>query len=382
LIRAIVSIVASLMLLVQASVANAASIVTEWLDEALPAADQVAWEPTVGSRFLAILHTAMYDAWTAYDPVAVGFASGITLKNRGGLNNEATISHAAYTVLRVLAPQRQRALIERMTALGYDPNADTAPAEIGRSAAFAVLAARREDGSNEVGDFADTTGYSPRGSDAPDTWRPIEYFGKHQLPTTPQWGRVLPFALTRADQFRSVPPPAPGTAEWTQQIDTLISTSAALTDVEKAAAEYWAPWGSSPAPHLIEITRFVSNTHDLRLDEGVKLFFVASNAILDASIATWEEKYVYDYVCPITAIHALAMPALWRGGRARCRPHSRTRRRLRALALIRSFPPPASQRWVRQSGSPICRRRPSQPTSPATVLSPPLGRVSSTWRSR
>ena len=92
----------------QASTASAASIVTEWLDEALPYADEVAWEPTVGSRFFGIFHTAIYDAWTAYDPVAVGVISGTTLKGQGGANNEANkreaISHAAFTVLRRLRP--------------------------------------------------------------------------------------------------------------------------------------------------------------------------------------------------------------------------------------------------------------------------------------
>ena len=125
----------------------------------------MAWEPTVSSRFLAIFHTAIYDAWTAYDPVAVGVVSGTTLKNQGGLDNEANkreaISHAAYTVLRVLAPRRKHALTERMMALGYDPNANTAPAKVGRRAATAVLAACREDGANEAGNFADTTGYAP-----------------------------------------------------------------------------------------------------------------------------------------------------------------------------------------------------------------------------
>jgi hypothetical protein len=309
MIRAILPIAASLILLVHASTASAASIVTEWLDEALPAADEVAWEPTVGSRFLAIFHTAIYDAWTTYDPVAVAVISGTTLKNLGGLDNEANkreaISHAAYTVLRVLAPQRQHALTERMMALGYDPNADTAPAEVGRRAAAAVLAACHEDGANEAGNFADTTGYAPRKTDAPDAWQPIEFFGKRQLPTTPHWGRLLPFALSRADQFRPIPPPAPGTNEWSGQIDMLIKTSGALTDAQKAAAEFWAEWGSSPAPHLIELTKFVSNMNDLRLDKDVKLFFVVSNAILDASVATWEAKYAYDYVRPITAIRAL-----------------------------------------------------------------------------
>ena len=61
----------------------------------------------------------------------------------------------------------------------------------------------------------------------------------------------------------------------------------------------------APAPELIEMTKFVSDTNDLRLDDDVKLFFVASNAIFDASIAAWDAKYAYDYVRPITAIRAL-----------------------------------------------------------------------------
>jgi hypothetical protein len=300
---------AAAMLCMHASGASAASIVTEWLDEALPAANEVAWEPTVGARFLAIVHTAMYDAWTAYNPVAVGSVTGTLLKGQGGSDNEANkreaISHAAFTVLGTLAPQRKRALSVRMDALGYRPNAETAPARIGRRAAEAVLAVRRDDGANEAGAFADTSGYAPSKSPGLNAWQPIKYFGKRQLPTTPQWGRVLPFGLTRADQFRPIAPPAPGTPEWNLQIATVIDLSRALTDAQKAAAEYWAPWGSSPAPHLLELTKFVSYSDDLRLDDDVKLFFAASNAILDASIATWEEKYVYDYVRPITAIQAL-----------------------------------------------------------------------------
>lgn len=307
--RVRVLLVMSLLVAAGAVPARAASIVTEWLDDVLPAADEVAWEPTVGARFFAIVQTAMYDAWSAYDPAAVAVVLGPALKNQGGLTNEANkreaISHAAYTVLRALAPQRRRALAERMAALGYDPNATTPPAELGRRAAVAVLAKFRQDGANEADDFADTTGYAPRSASVPDAWQPIELFGKRQLPTTPQWQRVMPFALARADQFRPPPPPAPGSAEWARQVDILIKTSAALTDVQKASAEFWAEWGSSPAPHLIELTKYVSDLNDLRLDDDVKLFFVVGNAVLDASIASWDAKYAYDYVRPITVIHAL-----------------------------------------------------------------------------
>jgi hypothetical protein len=309
MIRSLSSIAVSLILITQASPASAASIVTEWLDQAVPYAQEVAWEPTVGSRFFATLHTAMYDAWTAYDPIAVGVVSGTALKGLGGANNEANkreaISHAAFTVLLALAPQHRHALVERMQELGYAPNADTLPAKVGRRAAAAVLANCRDDGANEVGNFADSTGYAPRASGPPDAWQPIESFGKRQLPTTPHWSRVMPFSLAHPDQFRPAPPPAPGTVEWSRQIDVLIKASGALTDKEKAETEYWGIFGMAPAPQLIEMTKFVSNKNDLRLDDDVKLFFVASNAILDASIATWEAKYVYDYVRPITAIRAL-----------------------------------------------------------------------------
>ena len=318
MIRALLCVALGLILVTRASTASAASIVTEWLDQALPYAQEVAWEPTVGSRFFSILHTAIYDAWTAYDPIAVGVVSGIALKGRGGANNEANkreaISHAAFTVLLTFAPQHRRALIERMQELGYDSNADTPPAKVGRRAAEAVLADCRDDGANEAGNFADTTGYAPPASATPDAWRPIESFGRRQLPTTPQWSRVMPFSLARADEFRPVPPPAPGSAEWSRQIDVLLKTSAALTDKEKAEAEYWGIFGMAPAPELIEMTKFVSNTNDLRLDDDVKLFLIASDAIFDASIAAWDAKYAYDYVRPITAIRALgdATISAWR----------------------------------------------------------------------
>jgi membrane-associated phospholipid phosphatase len=303
------AVAASLMLLLHPASADAASIATEWLDEVLSDAKEVAWEPTVGARFLAIVHTAMYDAWTAYDPVAVGRVTGRVLKGQGGLDNEANkreaISHAAFTVLRTLAPQRRHALVERMRMLGYDPNADTPAARVGRRAALAVIAVCRDDGANETGNFADTTGYAPRKSGEASAWQPIEELGRPQLPTSPHWSRVSPFALASADQFRPRPPPAPESAEWSDQIRALISASEKLTDAQKAAAEYWGIAGMAPPPQLFELTKFVSNANDLRLDDDIKLLFIVSNAILDASIATWESKYAYDYLRPITAIRAL-----------------------------------------------------------------------------
>ena len=142
--------------------ASASSIVTEWLDQTIPAAKQTAWEPTVGARFFALVHAAMYDAWTAYDPVAVGVFTGTSLRGTGGpstvVNKREAVSYAAYEVLRELASPRRRALAAYMAVLGYETNATSAPAMVGRRAAQAALAAARQDGANQEAGYQDTSG--------------------------------------------------------------------------------------------------------------------------------------------------------------------------------------------------------------------------------
>src|ERR1044071_445802 len=46
-------------------------VVIQWNNAALRAIRDVNPGPTVASRALAIMHTAMYDAWAAFDPVAI-----------------------------------------------------------------------------------------------------------------------------------------------------------------------------------------------------------------------------------------------------------------------------------------------------------------------
>jgi hypothetical protein len=302
--------VSGLMVLVSATQpASASSIVTEWLDQTIPAAKQTAWEPTVGARFFALVHAAMYDAWTAYDPVAVGVFTGTSLRGTGGpstvVNKREAVSHAAYEVLRELAPVRHRALAAYMAELGYEPNATSAPAMVGRRAAQAVLAAAREDGANQEADYQDTTGYQVADPPSASSWRPTHELGGLQLPVSPHWSRVMTFVLRNADEFRPPAPPAPGSAEWDAQIRELEETSANLSDEQKAAAEFWVPWGSSPAVHLMEFTKYISARDDLRIDDEVKLFFLTSTALHDTAVAVWDAKYQYDYIRPITAIRAL-----------------------------------------------------------------------------
>src|SRR5439155_16425118 len=90
--------------------------------------------PPMVARDLAIVHTCIYDAWAAYDPVAVGTRFGGELRRpteeRTQANKEQAISFAAYRALVDLFPQPQEVAIfdAQMAALGYDPNDTSADA--------------------------------------------------------------------------------------------------------------------------------------------------------------------------------------------------------------------------------------------------------------
>ncbi len=60
-----------------------------------------------------------------------------------------------------------------------------------------------------------------------------------------------------------------------------------------------------PPGHWCLFGQFVSHRDRLSLDQDVKLFFALANAELDASIACWGTKRVFDSVRPVTAIHFL-----------------------------------------------------------------------------
>ena len=86
----------------------------------------------------------------------------------------------------------------------------------GKRAADNLIAARRTDGANQAGDYADTTGYRP--VNTPDQvvdpwrWQPVRVplgdpNGTPQTPVTPHWGRVTPFDPKLLEQSAQVPNP-------------------------------------------------------------------------------------------------------------------------------------------------------------------------------
>src|SRR3954470_23093619 len=97
---------------------HADTIVVRWNDTALECVRQSRLGPPMVSRALGVVHTCIYDAWAAYDRVAVGTRLGGTLRRPAAERTEANkakaISFAAYYALVDLFPGLQALADDRM----------------------------------------------------------------------------------------------------------------------------------------------------------------------------------------------------------------------------------------------------------------------------
>jgi hypothetical protein len=203
------------------------TVARRWDEVLLDAIRRALPNPPVHARNLFHTSVAMWDAWATYDPVASGdlFTEKHTALDVTAARNEA-ISYAAYRLLSaryIKAVGGADSLSEfddLMDALCY-PIADTSmagdgPAAVGNRIAAAVLAAGRDDGSNEAGGYA-TPDYTPVNPPLvvnrtgttlvdPNRWQPLQIehmVSQNGIPVTngvqqavgPHWGHVTSFAL-------------------------------------------------------------------------------------------------------------------------------------------------------------------------------------------
>jgi hypothetical protein len=285
--------------------------------------------PTLGARAIAIAHTAIFDAWSAYDATSVP-----TIPRRGwrrppaersDSNKAEAVAYAGYRAAVDLFPSEADYYASLFAQQGYAPGdmtTDPATARgVGNAAAAAVLEFRHHDGSNQLGDLApgaysDYTSYravnTPFTVNDPNHWQPLAIVVGNSVQTqsytTPQWGLVTPFALPSGSALRPVngPPQYPD-PEYKVQADEVLNYSANLTDRQKVQAEYWAdgPTSEFPPGHWALFAQYVSRRDGHSLDDDVKMFFALGNALLDASICAWDAKRAFDYVRPVTAIRFL-----------------------------------------------------------------------------
>ncbi|MEL6933644.1 MAG: DUF6851 domain-containing protein [Pseudomonadota bacterium] len=187
--------------------------------------------PTIAARAYSMMHTAMYDAWSAYDSTATYVsldAEGDNVETTGSdADKEKAMSFAAITVLRDLFPDMEDLYVSVMQdRYGFSLSDDgSEAAQIGIDAAEDLLALRANDGSNQENGYTDTTGYTPFNPDPTEInditrWTPenVPIDPEDATPAeqsflTPQWLEVEGFGLPSnpdgSTDFSGTLPPAP-----------------------------------------------------------------------------------------------------------------------------------------------------------------------------
>lgn len=313
--------------------ASERSAAYRWFDVMLEVAardvERVGAQPTVLSRQMALPAMAMYEAWAAYDTVAVGpYLEGRLrrpVEEHTRANKEEAIAYAMYLACCDQYPHHTAYLRGAMVGFGFDPELESddvaTPAGIGQRTARTILAARHHDGANQWGDdprssgepYSDTTGYRPVNPPDrildPDRWQPIPFDdGKGGTVVvdflTPHWDQVEPFGLETADQFRPGPPPKVGSEELLRQVIECIELNASLDPDQKALVEFMrdGPRSTGQSGHWLRFAQDVCARDGNDLDEDVKILFATAVAAMDAFIASWDSKRFYDSSRPWTLV--------------------------------------------------------------------------------
>jgi hypothetical protein len=281
-------------------------------------------------RHTTLITNAWFDAIAPYHVTAVGVYSRLGRRPavEGATNRNKTIAmfYASYRILNSLMPRFAATWQQMMSSVGLNPNDAstdlTTAVGIGNVAGAAVATAREHDGMNQLGDeaarynrrpYEDYTGYVPVNSPwvlrDPSRWQPLfttpgnGTFAGQQF-VTPQWSLTKPYSYTSPAQF-NVPPPSDSDHRrrdaYKAQADEVMAAQVTLTDYQKMVAELV----DNKINSLGFSALFISVSRGFSLDQFVHYDFLTNMAAFDTGIATWNEKYRYDAVRPVTAIRYL-----------------------------------------------------------------------------
>ena len=133
------------------------------------------------------------------------------------------------------------------------------------------------------------------------TWVPTP--GMFAPALEPFAGTWRPWNLTSGDQFRPPAPPQPGTPEFTAAVNQVLAVGTNVSDRQLRVVRYWdlgpgtstppGYWASDVAADALRTTTVADQAAALAL---------TTTASFDAGVATWDAKYHYLLVRPVTAI--------------------------------------------------------------------------------
>ncbi len=261
--------------------------------------------PTVGSRLMALVSTAVYDTVNAFNTLYPSYAVNVNAPKNALL--EASVVGAAYRVLSTQLPKQNSLFLQQLSnSLAEIPDSNIAKK---RGFNFGILVAdqsmnlRANDGSN------DNTPYTPPSGDY--VWKPEAEGPTAGVAVGANWGGVDTWAIGDIDQFVSENNldvtlegrPDINPTLYAEEIEEVrlyggLQNTAVTTTLRNAdqteMAIFWAYDRADtfrPYGHLNQIAQEIAVKERSSLEKTASLFAALNTALEDAVIIAWKEKY-------------------------------------------------------------------------------------------
>jgi hypothetical protein len=289
-------------LLLAPAVASA-DVVLDWNAIAVGTAVANKQNPFAQARYGAIVQLAVFEAVNAVTGDYEPYLGTITAPP--GASADAAAIQAAYRVLSTYFPASAAALdAERVNSLAAIPDGQPKDDGIatGEAAALAMIALRANDGSSPPQ-------FKVPGPPVPGEWQ--------ATPSCPivngiavgilfQWQYVTPFGISSASDFLLDPPPALTSNKYAKtynEVMTVGSVDSTERPPDRAnVALFYAATSSTQV--FDQAARQVSQEQGRSLSENARALALINMANNDSLVATFVNKYHYNFWRPETAIHA------------------------------------------------------------------------------
>ena len=285
-----------------------ADVVTDWNNAALDAIRDGHTPPPIASRSLAIVHVSIYDAVNGIARTHESYLVQSAVP--ASASREAAASAAAHEALVNLfpasAPSFDTLHAATLAAIPDGPQ-KTAGIVWGEFVADQILSARASDGSDAI--------VPPPGGSGPGVWVPTPpAFAPYLLP---QWGFVVPFAMSTTSQFRPPGPPSLDSerygADYTEVKELGAASRSTRTEEQTLIAMFWADGAGTETPpgHWNSIAQSIADIRGNTLEQNARLFALLNIAMADAAVCAWDAKYTFHFWRPVTAINVTEPDLNW-----------------------------------------------------------------------
>jgi len=288
---------------VLSSAAARADVVLDWNKIAVDTAVANGQNPFAQARYAAIVQLAVFEAVNATTHKFQPYLGTITAPH--GASAEAATVQAAYRVLRTYFPASSATLdMEQWKSLAQIPDCQAKRDGIatGEAAALAMIALRANDGS------------SPPQFKVPGPVVPGEWQSTPSCPIVNgvavgiafQWQNITPFGISNASDFLLDPPPALTSNQYAKTYNEVLRVGSADSterppDRANVALFYAA---ASPTQVFNQAAEQVALERRHSLSQNARALALVNMAISDSLVASFFNKYHYNFWRPETAIRA------------------------------------------------------------------------------